>query len=167
MTYNVNPSYPTTSRRGAIAFGVAALAGTLHSLITFYWALGGEGLLWTMGENFLSKFHGIRWVLYPLGVVKTALALGPIILNATGWPWSRISRPLCWLVGAGLTVWGGISASVSGAALVGLIHPEGGVNRAAMIGHAAIWDPLFIVWGAGLLAGLHRSRSSVNSAKAH
>lgn len=31
-------------------------------------------------------------------------------------------------------------------------------DRMGAIGHAAIWDPLFIVWGALLLAALARTR---------
>jgi len=36
-------------------------------------------------------------------------------------------------------------------------------DRMGAIGHAAIWDPLFIVWGALLLAALARTRPARQS----
>ena len=51
--------------------------------------------------------------------------------------------------------------------LSGLIAPEGGYDRPAMIGHALLWDPLFLVWGATLLASLWLSRTPRASAAAH
>ena len=34
----------------------------------------------------------------------------------------------------------------------------GGYDRAAMIGHVALWDPLFALWGLALLSSLWLSR---------
>ncbi len=42
--------------------------------------------------------------------------------------------------------------------LAGLIATPGGYDRQAQIGHAALWNPLFFLWGALLLAGLALTR---------
>jgi hypothetical protein len=36
----------------------------------------------------------------------------------------------------------------------GTIRVDGGYDRTAMIGHVALWDPLFALWGLALLGSL-------------
>lgn len=49
------------------------------------------------------------------------------------------------------------------AVLLGWIVPDGPVDRAALLGHALLRDPLFALWGATLLIGLWRSRRGARS----
>ncbi len=44
--------------------------------------------------------------------------------------------------------------------LAGAVAPDGGYDRAGQVGHAWLWDPLFLVWGIALVVGLLRLRTS-------
>lgn len=143
-------------------FNLAALAGALHAAITLYWALGGSGLLWTMGEDFVTKFSDTMWVLFPLAFVKGLAAVAPTWLNRHGWPARRVTRAACWLGSVVLMLWGGTNTLVGNAVLVGAIRPSDGFDRSAMIGHAWIWDPLFLIWGMSLAVGMWLTRRAPN-----
>ena len=58
-----------------------------------------------------------------------------------------------------LVVWGGLNTVVGNLVLAGWIVPDGGYDRAGMIGHAWLWDPLFLAWGLALAVGLRWDRS--------
>ena len=136
------------------------LAGVIHAAVTLYWALGERGLLWTMGDSFVAQFADIMWVLYPVALVKGVSAVAPLWLARRGWPLRRLTRPVCWVGSVVLVAWGGANTVLANAVLLGAVRPDGGFDRAAMIGHAWIWDPLFLVWGASLAAGLWSTRHS-------
>lgn len=61
-----------------------------------------------------------------------------------------------WLAAVVLVVWGGASCVLANLALAGLLG-DGPQDRAALIGHACLWDPVFLIWGLLLLLGLRRS----------
>ena len=124
-------------------FVLAALAGVIHAAVTLYWALGERGLLWTMGDSFVAQFADIMWVLYPVALVKGVSAVAPLWLARRGWPLRRLTRPVCWVGSVVLVAWGGANTVLANAVLLGAVRPDGGFDRAAMIGHAWIWDPLF------------------------
>ena len=109
---------------------VALVLGLTHAGFSAYWALGGRCLLRTVGE----------WAV-------TLAASDPGRAGLISW------------VGAvGLVLYGGANVVVSGAVLAGLIQVDGGDDRAAMIGHVALWDPLFALGGCALLGSLWMSR---------
>ncbi|MFC3848944.1 DUF3995 domain-containing protein [Corynebacterium hansenii] len=140
-------------------FWLAALAGGAHAAISLYWALGGTGLLWTMGESFADGFASRMWLLYPVALVKFAVAIGPLWLQSRAWrPWPRLTRLASWLAAVTLIGWGGLTTVIGNLVLASVIEPVGGYDRGAMIGHAWLWDPLFAVWGVALLVGLARTR---------
>lgn len=141
-------------------FAAAAIAGALHTAITLYWAFGGKGLLWTMGESFVAKFSDVMWILFPLALAKGLGAFTPIWLSRHGWPARRLSRIVCWAGSAVLVLWGGANTLTGNAVLIGAFHPSAGFDRAAMVGHAWIWDPLFLAWGLSLAMGLWATRQS-------
>lgn len=105
----------------------------------------------------MATFAGLEWVLIPLAAGKLAGALVPWRLDRRGWPAARLWRPLCWLGAAVLVLWGG--ANMVGALLTvsGLVPVED-PDRAGLIGHAFLWDPLFLLWGLALAVGLRRTR---------
>lgn len=85
-----------------------------------------------------------------LGVIalaKTAAAVIPVLVDRGRIPWPRFWRGLCWIGGPVLVLYGGLNVVVSVAVLSGLITPDGGYDMAAMVGHAFLWDPLFLIWG--------------------
>ncbi|MDO5511628.1 DUF3995 domain-containing protein [Corynebacterium sp.] len=136
----------------AAALWVAALAGVIHGAFSLYWAAGGTWLLETVGEAVTDQFAGLSWVLAVVGVLKLALACGPLLIDA---PWARI---LYWLGAAALIVWGGVNTLTTNLMLAGVLPLPAAVDRPALIGHAWIWDPLFLVWGVALAVGLWQRR---------
>ncbi len=137
---------------------VAATLGTLHAAVSLYWAAGGTALLWSLGTGMIQRFAGREWLLVPIGLTKLAVALTPLFLARSGWPAPRVTRAVCWLGAAGLVVWGGLNTVVGQLVLSGVIDPEGGYDRPGMLGHAWLWDPLFLLWGGALVVGLLVSR---------
>lgn len=136
------------------ALVISAVAGTAHGLFSLYWALGGDWLVSTLGDQLAEEFADARRLLFPVGVVKVGFAVLPLVMAARGWPRRRLWRPVCWLGALVLVVWGGTNAAVGNLVLSGLVRPAGGYDRAGMIGHAWLWDPLFLVWGLALAIGL-------------
>ncbi|OAB88951.1 hypothetical protein AWH69_04085 [Janibacter melonis] len=133
---------------------LAALVGTVHAIFSLYWAIGGDWLLETLGERIVTTFADMRWVLVPVGLVKLVAALAPLGLDRRGWPLRPLTRGLAWLGAAVLVVWGGLNTLVGQLVLAGAIQPDGGYDRPGMIGHAWLWDPLFLLWGLALLVHL-------------
>jgi hypothetical protein len=150
----------STFARGRVttALMIAAGVGTVHALVTIYWAFGGSALLQTVGRDMVALFAGRRWLLLPVAAVKLAVAVAPVVLDRRSWPWRPLTRGLAWSAATVLIFWGGINAVVGNLVLGGAIEPSGGYNRPGMIGHAWLWDPLFLLWGTALAVGLAGSR---------
>lgn len=136
------------------ALSVALAAGVLHAGFSLYWGGGGTWLLWSLGSGLVEAFRGREWILLPVGAFKLAAAVAPVLLARAQWPLRGLSRTVCWS-GAGLLVlWGGVNTVVGNLVLTGLIRPADGYDRPGMLGHAYLWDPLFVVWGLALATGL-------------
>jgi hypothetical protein len=148
-------------RRGRVAVGVACAAGLVHAAWSFYWALGGRWLLPTVGEWAVAAVEEAPLeaglLLAGIGLVKAVAAVVPVVVAAGRMPWVRFWRTLCWVGGVVLIAYGALNVVVGGAVLLGLIRPHGGYDSAAMLGHVALWDPLFLIWGAALVVWLRRS----------
>ncbi|GAA1651495.1 hypothetical protein GCM10009806_20390 [Microbacterium flavum] len=65
---------------------------------------------------------------------------------------------MSWIGGVGLIVYGGVNMVVAIAVLSGVIRTDDGYDESAMIGHAFLWDPLFLLWGLALTAALALTR---------
>ncbi|WP_225219032.1 DUF3995 domain-containing protein [Arthrobacter gallicola] len=97
---------------------------------------------------------GAGLLLGGIAALKAAAAVVPVAVFYGKLPWPRIWRCLSWVGGLLLVAYGGANVLISGAVLAGVLRPAGGYNVEAMIGHAFLWDPLFLVWGAALTASL-------------
>ncbi|MEP7091237.1 MAG: DUF3995 domain-containing protein [Nocardioidaceae bacterium] len=146
--------------RGRRWLQAAAVAGGLHAAFSLYWALGGRRLLGTVGQwaVHLVDDQPVRagLVLAVVAVVKALGAALPLV-----WAAGRLRpvRPWRWLFTAGavvLVAYGSLNVVVSWGVLTGLITTPDGYDRAAQLGHAALWDPLFLLWGVCLATGLWR-----------
>lgn len=141
---------------------VACVAGTVHAGFSFYWAFGGQWLLDTVGQWAVQLSGeaplaaGIALVI--IAAVKLLAAAIPVAVAYGRLPWRRFWRTVSWTGGLLLILYGGLNTMVSGAVLAGIIRPEGGYDRNAMIGHAWLWDPLFFIWGVALALSLWFSR---------
>lgn len=147
--------------RGAYArtaVGVACGAGLLHAIASLYWALGGPWLLATVGEWAVELVQesplGAGLLLGLIALAKATAAIVPVLVDRGRMPWPRLWRALCWIGGPMLVVYGALNVVVSIAVLTGIVTPDGGHDTAAMVGHAFLWDPLFLVWGAALVVWL-------------
>lgn len=140
------------------ALVAASVLGATHAAFSFYWAAGGTLLVWSLGTDLVDSFSGREWLLAPIGAVKLIAALAPLVLARAGWPARTVTRSVCWLGAVILLGWGGLNTAVANLVLLGVIRPESGFDRAGMIGHAYLWDPLFLAWGVALTVGLFTSR---------
>ena len=77
---------------------------------------------------------------------------------AIGSRWRTRLRGLEWAGAGVLVLYGGINTAVAWLVLGGAIVVDGGYDRAAELGHAALWDPLFLIWGLSLATGLRATR---------
>jgi hypothetical protein len=160
-------SASTTSGRaavGTVTVYAAAIAAFSYALVSFYWALGGHGLLSTVG-GYAAQFArrgGAAPMLLALAVAMAKAAGGGLAL-ALARPWGRVI-PRVWLraVAAAasvlLIVYGALN--VLGAILVlsGVLHPAGRVDQTALRWHAGVWDLWFLVWGILLAIATVASR---------
>ncbi|VXC45071.1 DUF3995 domain-containing protein [Pseudoclavibacter sp. 8L] len=146
----------------------AAAIGVVHAAFSAYWALGGTWLLSTIGAIAVefSRREPLESGLLLGGValVKLLAALIPVVLDAQRMPWPRVWRAICWVGGPGIVLYGLVNIVASGAVLLGILIPEGGYDRDAMIGHALLWDPLFLIWGLALTGWLWLTRPVARTA---
>lgn len=149
-------------RRSLACVWLAGAAGLAHAGFSLYWAFGGRALLSTVG-SWAVQLAVDAPVAAALGLgavaaVKAAAAIIPVAVAHDRLGCPRFWRAVSWAGAVVLIGYGGANTAVSQAVLAGLIEPDGGYDRDAMIGHAWLWDPLFLVWGLALLAHLGWSR---------
>lgn len=147
-----------TARAFQGGFLVSAVLGCIHAGFSLYWGAGGTWLVWSLGSTLLETFQGNEWLLVPVAGVKLVGALAPVVLAFRRWPAYRLTRGMCWLGALVLILWGGLNTIVGNLVLAGLIHNPSGYDRPGMIGHAYLWDPLFLAWGIALAFGLFATR---------
>lgn len=163
-TYGDRVTHDYWGRAARLLVWLACIAGTAHAAFSLYWALGGQWLLATVGQ-WAVELSGegrleLQLAMVGIALAKLAGATVPVAVAYGRMPWPRFWRGLSWAGGAGLVIYGGLNTVIGAAVLSGLVTPEGGYDREAMIGHALLWDPLFLIWGATLLASLWLSRAS-------
>lgn len=151
----------TGSRRLLTA---AAVVGLVHAAFSAYWAAGGRWLLDTVGQWAVDLADRSPVVtalgLGAVAVAKAAGAVVPVLVEAGRIGARRLWRALSWAGGTALLLYGGANTLIAWLVLGGVLTPEGGYDHRAMVGHAALWDPLFLAWGVLLVAGLTLSRGT-------
>lgn len=136
------------------------VVGVVHGAFSVYWALGGDGLRSTLGRSVNAAFSGSRrWILLPVAVIKIGFAVLPLGLAVAGWPARRAARLICWVGALVLVIWGGANTLTGNLVLSGLVVASTGYDRDGMVGHAWLWDPMFLLWGGSLIIGLIVTRS--------
>ena len=150
------PSAPASSAWsvvGTAAAYAAAVVAFAYALVRLYWAVGGHGLVSTVG-GYVEQFAR-RGGAVPVLVALAATALkvaGGLLALALVRPWGRVV-PRRWLLlgSAGASVllvaYGGLNVLAGVLVLSGVIHPGGSVDRTALRWHAGVWDLWFLVWG--------------------
>lgn len=127
----------------------AGLAGAVHAGFSLYWAVGGRWLLATVGQwavDLSTKAPLTAGIgLGIVAVVKLLAATIPVGVAYGRVPRPRLWRGISWVGGLLLVAYGGINTIVAQAVLAGMVRPEGGYDADAMMGHAYLWDPLFLL----------------------
>ena len=138
---------------GTVAAYAAAILAFAYALVSLYWALGGHGLISTVGgyvQRFASE-GGVVPVLVALAATAAKVA-GGLLALALVRSWGRVI-PRRWLLtvaaaaSALLVVYGAVSVAAGALVLSGVIHPSAGVDRTALRWHVGVWDLWFLLWG--------------------
>lgn len=138
----------------------AAAAGLVHGAFSLYWAVGGRWLLDTVGTWAIDLAEqapvGSAVLLLVVAGVKVGGALFPLLNEAGRLPGStRIWRRVFFAGALLLIGYGGLSTI---GAWIGIAVEH--TLTASRLGHAALWDPLFLIWGALLLLGIRAAQRS-------
>jgi hypothetical protein len=146
------------------------VVGALYAAVSAYWAAGGMRLLDTVGGRLESAGRGRdAWIialLWAIVLLKLlAAALPGVALAARRGPgpgpgpgFSRLVRPLGWLVGGALAAYGLVLTSAGLLVESGVLHAGREADHRALAYHALLWDPWFLLWGLLMLTALRRSR---------
>lgn len=145
---------------------IAMTVGLVHSGFSVYWGLGGGWLLATVGQQMVSTLGDMRSVLIIVGLVKAICAIAPYVLFRRGKLSHRSWLIISWAGAAALMVWGGAGCVTAHLVLGGVVRPDGGYDKAGQIGHAWLWDPLFLIWSLALMAGLMTHRREMGRRQA-
>lgn len=144
---------PGPSAHGAVAARAAAFVAFGYALVSLYWALGGQGLISTVGgyAELLARRGGGSAALVALAVVVAKAAAGLLAL-ALARPRCRVIPRRCLLIVSAATsgllvVYGGLNVMAGALVLSNVIRPAGSVDRTALRWHVGVWDLWFLVWG--------------------
>ena len=142
----------------------AMVFGLVHAFWSSYWAFGGTWMLNTVGQwavvSQLDQPVQKFFVLLGIGLVKTAAAVLPVLVEYDKLGGRSLWRGVSWVGGIGLVFYGGTYAARALAMLTSLIAPGAAYDRSVMLGHALLWDPMFFFWGLTLVISLVLTRHS-------
>ena len=149
---------------GTWAAYAACAWALLFALMSFYWALGGEFGVNTLGSGIqaLARDPGFVAVVWLTGVAKVVGGLFALTLVR---PWARWLPPiwklvLAWAGGIGLALYGGVQLIIEGLVLGGAIRVSGAVDWEGLRWHVWLWDPWWLLGGVlFLLAAWQYQRS--------
>lgn len=151
---------PTGLRFAQAAFVV----GLLYAAVSVYWGLGGTRLASTVGGSIekaaLAGNAGVMVAVWAAAVLKLAAAVLPLLaLRRLSPPaWKRRLWLLAWIEAAILTLYG-LVLTVAGLLLqAGVIDASRNADHRALVWHAYLWDPWFLIWGLLVIVALRRGR---------
>jgi hypothetical protein len=151
-----------------IAASIAASLGIASAAVSAYWALGGTGLLDTVGGEIerwgRERTGGVVAALWMIVVLKLVGAVGPLVLAGVGgeqipaWTRARRTRLLGWLAAVGLTLYGTVLTVAGLLVEADVLEPADDADEHALAWHAYFWDPWFALWGAAFAIVMWRTR---------
>lgn len=124
------------------------------ALVSPYWALGGHGLVGTVGgfAEQAARRGGPAAMLLALAataakMIGGLLALALISAWGPGVPraWPLIGSAAASVLPVG---YGGLNVLAGALVLSGVVHPSGSVDGTALRWHVGLWDMWFLVWGS-------------------
>jgi Protein of unknown function (DUF3995) len=157
---------PDIRHLGLLAAAAALAVGLAYTAISAYWAFGGTWLLDTVSSSLVTAHPSVTAVMavWAAVVLKAVAALLPLHVCLTPPPSKRHDRLrlLAWAEAAVLTLYG-FAFTLAGLMLqVGIIHQRRTADRRALVWHAYLWDPWFLVWGLSVIIALALTSTSRN-----
>lgn len=155
-------------RAGRGAAWCAFVLGVASAAVSAYWAVGGTGMLDTVGGSIerwgRERSFAVRLALVAVAVLKLVIAaaapLAARAVRAPAWTAGRIPRLLSWISGSILVVYGGVLTTVGLLVQSGAIEPGPEADRHALAWHTWFWDPWFLLWGIAFVVALWRTRTT-------
>ncbi len=151
---------PTALRLAQAAF----IVGVLYAGVSVYWGLGGTWLVDTVGGSIAKEARagnaGVLLVVWAAAILKLVAALLPLaaLRRLRGPASNRKLSVLTWVEAAILTAYG-LVLTVPGLLIqAGVIHESATADHRALVWHAYLWDPWFLIWGLLVGAALLRER---------
>jgi MFS family permease len=147
--------------RAVVAALVAAGLGLASAAMSAYWALGGTGLLDTVGGEIerwgRERSPAVVVTLWVIVVLKLGGAAAPLAFAGVGadhlptWTRERRARLLGWTAAVGLTLYGAV-LTVAGLLIeAGVLEASDEADERALAWHAYFWDPWFALWGSAFV----------------
>lgn len=141
------------SAAGTVAAYAAGVVAFAYALVSLYWALGGRGLISTVGGYVEQFAHqgGAAAVLLAWAVTAAKVA-GGLLALALVRPWGRLLPRMWLLIGSAaasvvLIAYGGLYVIVGALVLADVIHSSQSTDITALRWHVGLWDLWFLVWG--------------------
>ena len=160
-----------TGQTDGVAVAVAILAavlGVASAGVSAYWALGGDGLLDTVGGDIerwgRERDTQVVVVLSFIVALKAIVAIAaPILVGVGGdrlpaWTRGRVPRLLGWIAAVTLTLYGGALTIVGLLVQADVVEASTDADSTALAWHAYVWDPWFAIWGLAFVVALWRTR---------
>jgi hypothetical protein len=136
---------------GLLAAATALVVGLAYAAISAYWAVGGTWLLATVSSSLVTAHQSatVAMAVWAAVVLKAIGALLPLYVCLPAPPPKRYGRLrlLAWAEGAVLTLYGFAFTLADLLVQVGIIHRGRTADQRALVWHAYLWDPWFLVWG--------------------
>jgi hypothetical protein len=140
------------------------VVGLAYAAISAYWALGGTWLLATVSSSLVTAHQSATAVMavWAAVVLKAVAALLPLPVCLSAPPSKRHGRLrlLAWAEAAVLTLYGFVFTLAGLLVQVGVIHQRRTADRRALVWHAYLWDPWFLVWGLLVIIALALTSTS-------
>jgi Protein of unknown function (DUF3995) len=147
--------------RAVVAALVAAGLGLASAAVTVYWAVGGTGLLDTVGGEIerwgRERSLGVVVTLWVIVVLKLVGAVAPLAFAGVGadhlptWTRERQARLLGWMAAVGLTLYGAVLTVAGFLIEAGVLDASDDADERALTWHAYFWDPWFALWGSAFV----------------
>jgi Protein of unknown function (DUF3995) len=129
-----------------------------------YWAVGGSGLLDTVGGSIArwGRAGGAGVHIALAAIVALKLLATSLPVRAVRAPYIRTVWRLTWLEAAILTVYGGVlTAADLAVQAAGMLKAGASVDWKALDWHAYLWDPWFLIAGLFVVASLCRTNRTL------
>jgi hypothetical protein len=161
------PPAATSSGLAVAAAWMALLVGALYAAMSAYWALGGTGLLYTVGGTLEREglagdpsLIAVLWVTVALKLIASLLGPIAVVVRLPVRPrHRRLARRAAWATAVICVAYGGVLTLDGLLVQLNVVHRWANSDDVALRWHAYLWDPWFLFWGLLLAFALVRSRA--------